>query len=148
MNLEASPISNHTNCASRGRAIISTRKPRTCNLTIIHRTGLSTLALIDIIHSISFGITIGATLSIAFPFWLVAILIVIIFLVSPATDYHILSLREEKSVLVKANKPLWNVGSSFSIKKTMKSLPKVQIDDDLDMIDEDSPLTEEDLKKP
>ncbi|KAK9121013.1 hypothetical protein Syun_018630 [Stephania yunnanensis] len=38
--------------------------------------------------------------------------------------------------------------SSFSIKKTTKSLPKVQIDDDLDLIDEDSLLTEEDLKKP
>ncbi|KAK9093168.1 hypothetical protein Syun_028079 [Stephania yunnanensis] len=53
-----------------------------------------------------------------------------------------------KCATVKANKPLWNVGSSFSIKKTTKSLPKVQIDDDLDLIDEDSLLTEKDLKKP
>ncbi|XP_058090337.1 anamorsin homolog isoform X2 [Magnolia sinica] len=47
-----------------------------------------------------------------------------------------------------AKKPSWNIGSSFSIKKPMKSLPKVQIDDDLDLIDEDSLLTDEDLKKP
>ncbi|KAK9106360.1 hypothetical protein Syun_022371 [Stephania yunnanensis] len=53
-----------------------------------------------------------------------------------------------KCATVKANKPLWNVGSSFSIKKPAKSLPKVLIDDDLDLIDEDSLLTEEDLKKP
>ncbi|KAK9158758.1 hypothetical protein Scep_005332 [Stephania cephalantha] len=77
------------------------------------------------------GITIGVTLSVAFPFWLVTILIVILFLgtssrsfckgiemwkqetifkkelqnqqhesnVSPDTDYHILSSREEKSAL-------------------------------------------------
>lgn len=45
-------------------------------------------------------------------------------------------------------KPSWKIGSSFSIKKTSKVLPKVQIDDDVDLIDEDSLLTEEDLKKP
>ncbi|KAL5993475.1 hypothetical protein ACLOJK_014400 [Asimina triloba] len=47
-----------------------------------------------------------------------------------------------------AEKPTWNIGSSFSIKTLVKGLPKVQIDDDLDLIDEDSLLTEEDLKKP
>ncbi|KAI3453888.1 hypothetical protein Pfo_010551 [Paulownia fortunei] len=47
-----------------------------------------------------------------------------------------------------AKKPSWKIGSSFSIKKTSQVLPKVQIDDDVDLIDEDSLLTEEDLKKP
>ncbi|WOG93703.1 hypothetical protein DCAR_0312990 [Daucus carota subsp. sativus] len=44
--------------------------------------------------------------------------------------------------------PSWKVGSSFSIKKAMKNLPKLQIDDDMDLIDEDSLLSEDDLKKP
>ncbi len=47
---------------------------------------------------------------------------------------------------VKAKKPVWKIGSSFTIKKVTKSSPKVQINDDL--IDEDSLLSEEDLKKP
>ena len=33
-------------------------------------------------------------------------------------------------------------------KKGHQTLPKVQIDDDFDLIDEDSLLSEEDLKKP
>jgi len=40
------------------------------------------------------------------------------------------------------------VGSSFPLKKATRALPKIQIDDDSDLIDEDSLLTEEDLKKP
>ena len=47
-----------------------------------------------------------------------------------------------------AKTPSWKIGSSFSIKKVAKVLPKVQIDDDMDLIDEDSLLSEEDLKKP
>ncbi|KAL2938934.1 Anamorsin-like protein [Bienertia sinuspersici] len=51
------------------------------------------------------------------------------------------------SIQVKARKPSWKVGSSFSLKSS-KLLPKVQLDDDMDLIDEDTLLTEEDLKKP
>ncbi|KAL3619130.1 hypothetical protein CASFOL_036700 [Castilleja foliolosa] len=53
-----------------------------------------------------------------------------------------------QSLRIVGKKPSWKIGSSFSIKKTSKALPKVQIDDDMDLIDEDSLLTEEDLKKP
>ncbi|XP_018511133.1 anamorsin homolog isoform X1 [Brassica rapa] len=49
---------------------------------------------------------------------------------------------------IKAKKPSWKIGSSFALKKPAKTLPKVNLDDDLDLIDEDSLLTEEDLKKP
>jgi hypothetical protein len=53
-----------------------------------------------------------------------------------------------KHLQVKAKKASWSVGSSFPLKKATKALPKIQIDDDSELIDEDSLLTEEDLKKP
>ncbi|XP_031117820.1 anamorsin homolog [Ipomoea triloba] len=58
------------------------------------------------------------------------------------------SLESVPSFGVTGKRPSWNIGSSFSIKKVAKSLPKVQIEDDMDLIDEDSLLTDEDLKKP
>lgn len=54
----------------------------------------------------------------------------------------------QSSCGIKAKKPSWEIGSSFALKKVVKSSPKVQIDVDSDLIDEDSLLTEEDLKKP
>ncbi|KMZ57256.1 hypothetical protein ZOSMA_88G00760 [Zostera marina] len=54
-----------------------------------------------------------------------------------------------KIVTVKAKKASWAIGSSFSIKKTITTnLAKIEVDDDLDLIDEDTLLMEEDLKKP
>lgn len=53
-----------------------------------------------------------------------------------------------QSVTIKAKKASWSMGSSFPLKKATKALPKIQIDDDSELIDEDSLLTEEDLKKP
>ncbi|GMI66506.1 homolog of yeast DRE2 [Hibiscus trionum] len=52
------------------------------------------------------------------------------------------------AVGIKAKKPSWKIGSSFAIKKSVKNPLKIKMDDDLDLIDEDSLLTEEDLKKP
>ncbi|KAF5737921.1 RecName: Full Anamorsin AltName: Full Fe-S cluster assembly protein DRE2 [Tripterygium wilfordii] len=53
-----------------------------------------------------------------------------------------------QSFVVKAKKPSWKIGSSYALKKPSKSTFKLQIEDDSDFIDEDSLLTEEDLKKP
>ncbi|XP_025798959.1 anamorsin homolog isoform X2 [Panicum hallii] len=53
-----------------------------------------------------------------------------------------------QSIIVMAKKASWSMGSSFPLKKATKALPKIQIDDDSELIDEDSLLAEEDLKKP
>ncbi|CAH2050663.1 unnamed protein product [Thlaspi arvense] len=64
-----------------------------------------------------------------------------------ALHFVVLLVRDYDKI--KARKPSWKSGSSFAIKrKPVKSLPKIEIDDDVDLIDEDSLLTEEDLKKP
>ena len=49
---------------------------------------------------------------------------------------------------ITAKKSSWKIGSSFALKKPSKTLLKVNLDDDLDLIDEDSLLTDEELKKP
>lgn len=49
---------------------------------------------------------------------------------------------------IKGKKASWTTGSSFPLKKATSMVPKIKIDDESDLIDEDSLLTEEDLKKP
>lgn len=49
---------------------------------------------------------------------------------------------------IKGKKASWTGGSAFPIKKVAQAVPKIQLDDESELIDEDSLLTEEDLKKP
>lgn len=60
----------------------------------------------------------------------------------------LLLLSCDNLIQIKGKKASWTMGSSFSLKKATKTVPKIQIDDESDLIDEDSLLTEEDLKKP
>lgn len=61
-----------------------------------------------------------------------------------------LQIESAHYLTVKGKKASWKAGSSFSLKNNTKTVPKIQLqlDDDSDLIDEDSLLTEEDLKKP
>ena len=68
-------------------------------------------------------------------------------------DPEPLATTDSNRLAIRATKPSWNLGSWFSLKKTNKSpLPKVQIiadlDEESDLIDEESLLMEEDLAKP
>ncbi|KAK7312222.1 hypothetical protein VNO77_35933 [Canavalia gladiata] len=72
-------------------------------------------------------------------------------MISDLTNKLLLAGFSDTQVLqstgIKAKKPSWKIGSSFAL-KVVNSSPKIQIDVDSDLIDEDSLLTEEDLKKP
>ncbi|KAG0485651.1 hypothetical protein HPP92_009525 [Vanilla planifolia] len=68
--------------------------------------------------------------------------------ISSVDSDAISDLDGSKASTIMGKKASWSMGSSFAIKKTNKVIPKLQIDDELDLIDEDSLLTEEDLKKP
>ncbi|PWA34071.1 anamorsin [Artemisia annua] len=58
------------------------------------------------------------------------------------SDIEVVQMAELQSFGIKAKKPTWKLDSSFSLMKTVKSLPKFLIDDDMDLIDEDSLLSE------
>uniref|UniRef100_A0A0D9XYP5 Anamorsin homolog n=1 Tax=Leersia perrieri TaxID=77586 RepID=A0A0D9XYP5_9ORYZ len=58
------------------------------------------------------------------------------------------SQEKKHSVTIMAKKASWSWGSTFSLKKATKAPPKIQNDDDSKLIDEDSLLTVDDLKKP
>ncbi|XP_073012005.1 anamorsin homolog [Typha latifolia] len=60
----------------------------------------------------------------------------------------LLTYEDVQHITIKGKKASWTVGSSFPIKKAIKAVPKIQMDDDSDLIDEDSLLTEDDLAKP
>lgn len=57
-------------------------------------------------------------------------------------------INSSQFLTIVGKKAQWTVGSAFSIKKATQTLPKLMMDDESDLIDEDSLLTEEDFKKP
>ncbi|KAK1430605.1 hypothetical protein QVD17_13466 [Tagetes erecta] len=74
-------------------------------------------------------------------------------LVGGFSDIEVVRMTEALSEGVqsfgfKGKKPSWKIGSSFSLKKHAKNLPIIQVVNEMDLIDEDSLLSEEDLKKP
>ncbi|PWA99780.1 Dynamin [Artemisia annua] len=62
--------------------------------------------------------------------------------------FSMLYMPQGLLTVIKTKKPTWKLVSSISLKMPVKSLPKVLIDDDMDLIDEESLLSEKDLKKP
>ncbi|KAG6472719.1 hypothetical protein ZIOFF_070196 [Zingiber officinale] len=69
--------------------------------------------------------------------------------VQPLEMNHLLSVGDSRYISIKAKKASWTTGSSFPLKKAMNtSVPKIIVNNESDLIDEDSLLTDEDLKKP
>ncbi|WP_029374356.1 hypothetical protein [Psychrobacter sp. TB2] len=75
-------------------------------------------------------------------------------LVAGFSDPEEVLSSESNRFSIRATKPSWNLGSSFSLKPKKSALPRVELSNESesewesDLIDEDSLLTEEDMAKP